>query len=83
MGEGVGATRGEGPALLLLHAFPFGLTIWDAQVEALSATHRVIRFDARGFGGSPPSDGPLTMERIADDAAALLDALGVDKDECA
>ena len=39
--------------------------------------HQVVRFDARGFGGSPPGDGLLTMERIADDAAALLDHLGI------
>ena len=71
--------RGDGPALLLLHAFPLGLFMWDAQVEALAATHRVVRFDARGFGGSAAADGPLTMERIADDGAALLDHLGIDK----
>ena len=71
------AVAGDGPALLLLHAFPLSLFMWDAQSAALAATHRVIRFDARGFGGSDPSRGPLTMERIADDAAALLDHLGV------
>ncbi len=71
--------RGDGPAVLLLHAFPLGLFMWDAQVEALAATHRVLRFDARGFGGSAADDGPLTMERIADDGAALLDHLGIDK----
>ena len=37
----------------------------------------MVRFDARGFGGSPPGDGLLTMERIADDAAALLDHLQI------
>jgi pimeloyl-ACP methyl ester carboxylesterase len=71
--------RGEGPAILLLHAFPLGLFQWDAQVEALSSTHRVVRFDARGFGGSSAEDGPLTMERIADDGAFLLDHLGIDR----
>jgi 3-oxoadipate enol-lactonase len=71
--------RGDGRALLLLHAFPLGLFMWDAQVEELSATHRVVRFDARGFGGSAPGDGTLTMERIADDGAALLDHLGIEK----
>jgi 3-oxoadipate enol-lactonase len=71
--------RGEGPAVLLLHAFPLGLFMWDAQVEALAATHRVVRFDARGFGGSAPGDGALTMERIADDGAALLDHLGIER----
>jgi pimeloyl-ACP methyl ester carboxylesterase len=71
--------RGEGPAVLLLHAFPLGLSMWDAQAEALAAAHRVVRFDARGFGGSAPGDGALTMDRIADDAASLLDRLGIDK----
>jgi len=69
--------RGEGPAVLLLHAFPLGLFTWDAQAEALSSTHRVVRFDARGFGGSAPGKGPLAMERIADDGASLLDHLGI------
>ncbi len=68
--------RGKGPTVLLFHAFPLGLFMWDAQAEALAPTHQVIRFDARGFGGSPPGSSLLTMERIADDGAALLDHLG-------
>jgi pimeloyl-ACP methyl ester carboxylesterase len=71
--------RGEGAPLLLLHAFPLGLFMWEAQVEALSATHRVVRFDARGFGESAAGSGPLTMERIADDGAFLLDHLGIER----
>lgn len=71
--------RGQGPALLLLHAFPLGLSMWEPQVRAFAATHQVIRFDARGFGGSPPGDGLLTMERIADDAVGLLDHLGLSR----
>lgn len=71
--------RGTGPALVLLHAFPLGLGMWDPQARAFAATHQVIRFDARGFGGSPPGDGLLTMEKIADDAVALLDHLGVSR----
>ena len=68
---------GTGPALLLLHAFPLGLSMWEPQAAALAASHQVIRFDCRGFGGSPPGDGLLTMERIADDAAGVLDRLGL------
>jgi pimeloyl-ACP methyl ester carboxylesterase len=70
---------GAGEAVLLFHAFPLGLFMWEAQVESLAATHRVVRFDARGFGGSRAGEGPLTMERIADDGAALLDLLGIEK----
>lgn len=71
--------RGSGPVLVFLHAFPLGLFMWDAQAEALAAQHTVVRFDCRGFGASPPGDGLLTMERIADDAAALLDHLGLSR----
>jgi len=72
--------RGKGPAVLLLHAFPLGLSMWDPQAEALAATHRVVRFDARGFGGSQLDDvAPLTTERIADDGAYLLDRLWIDE----
>jgi 3-oxoadipate enol-lactonase len=70
---------GSGPAVLFLHAFPLNLRMWDAQARALQATHQVIRFDARGFGETPPGDGLLTMERIADDAVALLDHLDISK----
>jgi pimeloyl-ACP methyl ester carboxylesterase len=71
--------RGRGEPLLLLHAFPLARFMWDAELETLAASHRVIAFDARGFGESAPGEGPLTMERIADDAAALMDALGIDR----
>ena len=69
--------EGKGPAVLFLHAFPLGLFMWNRQAEALKKTHTVVRFDDRGFGDSPPGDALLTMERIADDAAALLDHLGL------
>jgi pimeloyl-ACP methyl ester carboxylesterase len=78
-GEIAYAVAGEGPALLLLHAFPLGLAMWDEQEAALRAQNRVVRFDDRGFGGSAPGEGLLTMERIADDAVALLDHLGLER----
>lgn len=68
---------GEGEAVLFLHAFPLGRFMWDAQADALVPRYRVVRFDARGFGASTADDSLLTMERIADDAAALLDHLGL------
>ena len=71
--------QGDGPCVIFLHAFPLGLAMWDEQASVRAGEARVIRFDARGFGGSSPSDGALTMDRIADDTAALLDHLGVEK----
>ena len=69
--------RGSGPTVLFLHAFPLNLGMWEGQAAALEGTHQVVRFDDRGFGSSSPGEGLLTMERIADDAAAVLDHLGV------
>ena len=83
--------RGSGPPVLLVHGFPLDHSMWDAQIEALSSRFRVIAPDLRGFGpvGQPPSAGLqsaqpgaavpqlVTMDRFADDLAALLDALGV------
>lgn len=76
-GELACEVSGTGPALLLLHAFPLGLAMWDPQAAALADAWQLVRFDCRGFGGSPPGDGLLTMERIADDAAGVLDRLGL------
>lgn len=70
---------GDGPTLCLLHAFPFHRGMWRPQVETLRRSWRVVTFDARGFGESPRGDGLLTMERIADDAVALLDHLAEDQ----
>ncbi len=66
--------KGQGPAVLFLHAYGPSLGMWDGQ-EALASRYRLVRFDARGFGGSPPGDSLLTMERIADDAAGLIERL--------
>ena len=68
------ADKGNGPAVLFLHAFPLSLQMWDGQ-EALAPRYRIVRFDARGFGGSDVGDAMLTMARIADDAAVLIDRL--------
>jgi NAD(P) transhydrogenase subunit beta len=65
------ADKGQGPVVLFLHAFPLSLGMWDAQ-EALAPRYRIVRFDARGFGGSEPGEAMLTMTRIADDAAVLM-----------
>lgn len=70
---------GQGPAVLLLHAFPLHGGAFDAQVNALSGRYRFIVPDIRGFGQSKPGEGPTLMSRIAEDALSLLDALNIDR----
>ncbi len=68
---------GRGEAILFFHAFPLNREMWDPQVAFLSPRHRTVRFDVPGFGESAPPPDALSIERIADDGAALLDRLGI------
>lgn len=70
---------GRGPAVVLLHGFPFDRSMWRGQVERLSADFRVIAPDFRGHGGTTVTDGPSTMEELAEDVVALLDELNVSR----
>ncbi len=70
---------GSGQPLVLLHAFPLSSAMWLAQREGLSATCRVVTPDLRGFGGSPLGDDEPSLDASADDVAALLDRLGLDR----
>jgi pimeloyl-ACP methyl ester carboxylesterase len=69
---------GQGLPVLLLHAFPLAGSSFNAQVKALSGRYRFIVPDHRGFGQSQWGQGPTRMERMAQDALALLDALKID-----
>ena len=70
--------RPGAPALLLINSLGTSLEMWDDQVEALSERYELIRFDARGHGKSTVgSRAELTMEQLANDALAVLDACGI------
>jgi 3-oxoadipate enol-lactonase len=71
--------RGRGTPVLLIHGFPLDHTMWDPQVEALAAGHRVLVPDLRGFGQSETGGEKTTMEELADDLAGVLNELGVDE----
>jgi 3-oxoadipate enol-lactonase len=68
---------GRGVPLLFVHGFPLDRTMWNAQIAALSGRYRVIAPDLRGFGESGVTEGVVTMEQMADDLAALMDALPI------
>ncbi|HEY5431730.1 MAG TPA: 3-oxoadipate enol-lactonase [Solirubrobacteraceae bacterium] len=69
----------DAPVLLLGGSLGTTLAMWDAQVPTLSATHRVIRFDHRGHGGSPVPNGPYTIEDLGGDVLAMMDRLGIER----
>ena len=68
---------GEGPALLMLHAFPLDASMWDAQVAALSGRYRCLRPDFWGCGSSPPPPGAETIDGYAATVLRELDERGV------
>ena len=73
--------RGEGDAVVFLHAFPLQAAMWDYQIEALEGSYRCIAIDMPGFGMSPPPAEPekASMEQWADLVAGVLDQIGVEK----
>ncbi|MEU8135663.1 3-oxoadipate enol-lactonase [Streptodolium elevatio] len=75
--------RFDGPenAPVIVLGSPLGADgrVWDAVVPALAATHRVLRFDTRGHGGSELPPGSPTMSDLAADVVALADRYGVER----
>ena len=68
--------RGDGPALLLIHGFPFDHGLWRHQLQTFPGWRRIAP-DLRGAGDSTvPGDG-YSMARYADDLMKVLDALDV------
>jgi pimeloyl-ACP methyl ester carboxylesterase len=68
---------GDGDPVLLIMATTGSLGMWGPIVPALAERHEVIAYDHRGMGGSTPSEDAVSMRSLADDAAALLEALDV------
>ena len=86
---------GSGPAVVLLHGYPFDRSMWREQIDFISAHGcRVVAPDLRGFGETVAQTSvcesaeldhrlksvPLTtMSDMARDAAALMDELKIDR----
>jgi 3-oxoadipate enol-lactonase len=69
---------GSGPTtLVLVHEMGGTLDSWDQVLPALNNSRRVLRYDTRGAGLSEKIKGAVTWNQMADDLAALLDALGI------
>ncbi len=70
--------RGNGPAVLLLHGFPFNRRMWHPQLEALAENgYRVIAPDLRGFGETPSGGKPFSIHTHIDDIITLMNYLGI------
>lgn len=67
--------RGAGPAILLVHGWAVHGGFFAPLQAALQTEFRVITPDLRGHGLSAGQPGPATMDALADDLAALMEAM--------
>jgi pimeloyl-ACP methyl ester carboxylesterase len=71
--------HGSGEPLVLLHGGISAGEMFGAILPALAAERRVITVDLQGHGGTADVDRPLLPETMADDIAALIRHLGVER----
>src|SRR6266513_2446174 len=70
---------GDGEPLVLLHGGFGSVEMFGPNVDLLAAGRRVIGVDLQSHGRSPASDRPMRFETMADDIAALIHELGVER----
>ena len=71
---------GEGEPLLMIRDYGSHLEWWDPLfVRELQQRFTLVLYDHRGTGRSRHEGGDYTLPRLADDAAALLEGLGIKK----
>ncbi|KGI67458.1 haloperoxidase [Mycolicibacterium rufum] len=66
----------DGSPVVLAHGITCALRVWAYQIADLARHHRVIAFDHRGHGrsGVPPRRGGYSLDHLAGDLDAVLDA---------
>jgi pimeloyl-ACP methyl ester carboxylesterase len=69
---------GEGQPLLIIHGNSGSINNFIYQIPYFSKKYKVIVADSRAQGNSPDKGDSLTYEMMADDYAALLDAMKID-----
>ena len=69
--------RGAGPPVLLIQGVGVQGDAWMPQIDDLAADFTCVTFDNRGMGRSQPAAVAITVEQMARDALAILDAAGL------
>jgi pimeloyl-ACP methyl ester carboxylesterase len=68
------------PALVFIHGWCCDRSYFAPQADHFSAAHRVVSIDQRGHGKTDAApDGDYSVGAFADDAAALITSLGLDR----
>jgi 3-oxoadipate enol-lactonase len=67
------------PALVFSNSLGANYSMWDSQAHEFHKKFRILRYDTRGHGQSSATAGPYSIELLAKDVVALLDALDLDR----
>ena len=71
--------NGEGPVLILANPIGATMEVWDFQVPVLRRLgYRLLRYNARGHGGSTAPPGPYSIAELGTDVLTLLNFYGVE-----
>src|SRR3989442_16033858 len=70
--------QGHGPPVLLIMGLGYPSVMWYRTRAVLAPRYRTIVLDNRGVGRSSMPPGPYPIALMASDAAAVLDAAGVE-----
>jgi pimeloyl-ACP methyl ester carboxylesterase len=71
---------GKGEVLLLIPGSSMTMDEWEPKVlNRLASNHTVIIFDNRGIGNTTAGNKTWSIEQFANDTAAFLDALKIEK----
>ncbi len=66
------------PWVMLSNSLATNLSMWDGQTAVLAERYQVLRYDQRGHGHSDVPAGNYDFDLLADDAAALMQAHGIE-----
>ena len=66
--------EGQGTPIVLIQGSGVGANGWRPQLDALTPRFQCLCFDNRAYGRSVPSSEPLSLELMAEDVLALMDA---------
>lgn len=71
---------GDGPTLLFVHGWAMNTEFWERQTaDLVRQGHRCVAYDQRGCGRSSPADGGYDLNGLADDLAAVMECLELDR----
>jgi pimeloyl-ACP methyl ester carboxylesterase len=68
--------RGSGPPVVFIQGLGIHGGAWKPQIDVLAANYECLSFDNRGLGRSQPRACGLTIQQMAEDTLALMDARG-------